>query len=280
MNKLFEERSTHECFGGTVGFYSHESSETKTTMNFSIFMPPQAKHHKVPALLYLAGLTCTEETFMIKAGAQKLAAEYGVALVCPDTSPRGAAIDGEDDDWDFGTGAGFYLDAINHPWSTNYRMFSYITIELLDLVKNVFPIDIERIGVFGHSMGGHGALIFHLKKPEIFKTISAFSPICSPTRCLWGKKAFTNYLGTEINAWNIYDASELVKTRGAGPEILIDQGLSDSFLKTQLHPHYFKEACEFSGRKLILRHHEGYDHGYYFISTFIQDHIIHHMKYL
>ena len=280
MNKLFEERSTHECFGGTVGFYSHESSETKTTMNFSIFMPPQAKHHKVPALLYLAGLTCTEETFMIKAGAQKLAAEYGVALVCPDTSPRGAAIDGEDDDWDFGTGAGFYLDAINHPWSTNYRMFSYITIELLDLVENVFPIDIERIGVFGHSMGGHGALIFHLKKPEVFKTISAFSPICSPTRCSWGQKAFTNYLGPKINDWNTYDASELVKIRGAGPEILIDQGLSDSFLKTQLHPHFFEEACKISGRKLILRRHEGYDHGYYFINTFIQDHIIHHVKYL
>jgi len=280
MDQVYKVRSIHECFGGQLGFYTHRSVETKTAMNFSVFLPPQAKHSSVPALFYLAGLTCTEETFMVKAGAQKLASQEGLALICPDTSPRGAGIEGEDEDWDFGIGAGFYLDAIKAPWSKNYRMYSYITQELITLVQGSFPVDVDRIGIFGHSMGGHGALTIHLKRPDIFKTCSAFAPICAPAKCPWGEKAFTNYLGNDRNTWTNYDASYLVKINGAGPEILIDQGLGDSFLKKELHPHLFEEACKNSGRSLLLRRHKNYDHGYYFISSFISDHIQHHLKLL
>ena len=280
MDQLYTERSIHECFGGQVGFYSHQSAETQTVMKFSVFLPPQAKHSNVPALFYLAGLTCTEETFMVKAGAQKLASQKGLALICPDTSPRGAGIAGEDKDWDFGTGAGFYLDAIKSPWSKNYRMYSYIVQELVTLIKASFPVDADRIGIFGHSMGGHGALTIHLKNPDIFKTSSAFAPICAPAICPWGEKAFTNYLGNDRNTWTNYDASELIKTNGTGPEILIDQGLADSFLENELYPHLFEKACKISGRSLTLRQHKNYDHGYYFISSFISDHILHHLKLL
>ena len=246
-------------------------------MNFSVFTPPQAKAGKVAALVYLAGLTCTEETFMIKAGAQKLAAELGLALICPDTSPRGAGIAGEDDDWDFGTAAGFYLDATQAPWSTNYRMYSYITKELPALLTEHFPaIDMNRLGVFGHSMGGHGALTIHLKNPDLFKTVSAFAPIAAPMRCPWGNKAFSNYLGPDQDSWKEYDASELVAGQGDGPAILIDQGLADGFLEQELHPHHFEAACAAAGRAIALRRHEGYDHGYYFIASFIEDHLRHH----
>jgi S-formylglutathione hydrolase len=249
-------------------------------MNFSVFMPPQSKYSKVPALLYLAGLTCTEETFMIKAGALNLASDRGLALICPDTSPRGANIEGEDADWDFGTGAGFYLDATQSPWAENYRMYSYITKEFIKLVEGFFPIDPDRIGIFGHSMGGHGALTLHLKNPTMFKTVSAFAPICAPTMCPWGQKAFSNYLGNNPDDWNNYDATQLIKTRGDGPAILIDQGLADGFLGKELHPHLFEEACRKSGRPLTIRRHENYDHGYYFISSFMSDHIDHHMEQL
>ena len=280
MKKPHAERSIHRCFGGKVGFYNHQSTETKTEMNFSVFMPAQSNYSKVPALLYLAGLTCTEETFMIKAGALKLASEKGLALICPDTSPRGANIEGEDADWDFGTGAGFYLDATQSPWAENYRMYSYITKEFMKLVESSFPIDPGRVGIFGHSMGGHGALTLHLKNPTKFKTVSAFAPICAPTMCPWGEKAFSNYLGNNRDDWNKYDATQLIKTRGAGPKILIDQGLADGFLKKELHPHLFEEACRKSGRPLTIRRHEKYDHGYYFISSFMSDHIDHHMEQL
>ena len=280
MDQVYKVRSIHECFGGQVGVYSHQSTETQTVMNFSVFLPPQAKHSNVPALFYLAGLTCTEETFMVKAGAQKLASQKGLALICPDTSPRGAGIAGEDKDWDFGTGAGFYLDAIKSPWSKNYRMYSYIVQELVTLIKASFPVDADRIGIFGHSMGGHGALTIHLKNPDIFKTSSAFAPICAPAICPWGEKAFTNYLGNDRSTWTNYDASELIKTNGTGPEILIDQGLADSFLENELYPHLFEKACKVSGRSLTLRQHKNYDHGYYFISSFISDHILHHLKLL
>ena len=194
MSEFYSERSIHHCFGGQIGFYNHQSIETKTEMNFSVFIPAQSNYSKVPALLYLAGLTCTEETFMIKAGALKLASEKGLALICPDTSPRGANIEGEDTAWDFGTGAGFYLDATQSPWAENYRMYSYITKEFMKLVESSFPIDPGRVGIFGHSMGGHGALTLHLKNPTKFKTVSAFAPICAPTKCPWGEKAFSNYL--------------------------------------------------------------------------------------
>ena len=277
MTGPIETRSSHACFGGEVGFYTHQSAETKTPMNFSIFTPPQAKDGKVPALIYLAGLTCTEETFMIKAGAQKLAAKLGLALICPDTSPRGAGIEGEDDSWDFGTAAGFYLDATAGPWSTNYRMYSYITKELPALLAEYYPaIDMDRLGLFGHSMGGHGALTIHLKNPDLFKTVSAFAPIAAPMRCPWGNKAFSNYLGPDQETWKQYDASELVRARGEGPTILIDQGMADGFLEQELHPHHFEAACAEAGRTVTVRRHAGYDHGYYFIASFVDDHLEHH----
>jgi S-formylglutathione hydrolase len=277
MTDAIETRSSHACFGGTVGFFTHASTETKTPMNFSVFTPPQAKDGKVPGLVYLAGLTCTEETFMIKAGAQQLAAELGLALICPDTSPRGAGIEGEDESWDFGTAAGFYLDATQAPWSTNYRMYSYITQELPALLAAHYPaVDMDRLGVFGHSMGGHGALTIHLKNPDLFKTVSAFAPIAAPMRCPWGNKAFSNYLGPDQESWKAYDASELVASRGTGPAILIDQGLADGFLEQELHPPHFEAACAAAGRDVTVRRHAGYDHGYYFIASFMEDHLRHH----
>ena len=273
-------KSNHGSFGGEVLFYSHASIFTKTTMNFSIFLPPKDNGEKVPALIYLAGLTCTDETFMIKSGAQEYASKHRIAIICPDTSPREAGIDGEDVDWDFGTGAGFYLDAEKEPWAQNYKMYSYITKELIDVIDNNFDININKIGIFGHSMGGHGALTIFLKNQNIFKSISAFAPICNPMECPWGKKAFTNYLGTEIEAWKSYDACELVVTTPTNAEILVDQGLADAFLQEQLHPNNLLKACQKANVNLILRQHEGYDHGYYFISTFIADHIEHHAKIL
>jgi len=273
-------RSTHACFDGTVSFYSHVSSQTKTKMNFSIFFPDEKINSNVPGLIYLAGLTCTDETFITKAGALKYASEQGMALICPDTSPRDAGVDGEDKDWDFGTGAGFYLDAEKEPWAQNYRMYSYITKELVCIIDNEFDIDIKKIGIFGHSMGGHGALTIFLKNQDIFKSVSAFAPICNPMKCPWGQKAFTNYLGTEIEKWKSYDACHLVTKNPTSVEILVDQGLSDAFLKEQLYPHKFLEACKSANVNLKFRQHEGYDHGYYFISTFMADHIEHHAKIL
>ena len=273
-------RSTHACFDGTVSFYSHVSSQTKTKMNFSIFFPDEKINSNVPGLIYLAGLTCTDETFITKAGALKYASEHGMALICPDTSPRDAGVDGEDKDWDFGTGAGFYLDAEKEPWVQNYKMYSYITKELICIIDNDFDIDVKKIGIFGHSMGGHGALTIFLKNQDIFKSVSAFAPICNPMKCPWGKKAFTNYLGTEIEKWKSYDACHLVTKNPTSVEILVDQGLSDAFLKEQLYPHKFLEACKSANVNLKFRQHEGYDHGYYFISTFMADHVEHHAKIL
>jgi S-formylglutathione hydrolase len=273
-----ETRSEHQSFGGTTGFYTHQSSETGTAMNFAVFTPPQAKMGKVPALFYLAGLTCTEETFMTKAGAQTLASALGMALIAPDTSPRDANLPGEDDDYDFGTGAGFYLNAEADPWAKHYRMFAYVTEELPALITENFPIEADRLGVFGHSMGGHGALVCHLKRPDLFKTVSAFAPIAAPTRCPWGHKAFSNYLGPDQETWKQWDASELAATSASKASILVDQGLSDGFLAEQLYPEAFEEACAASNRDLTLRRHDGYDHGYYFISTFMGDHLRHHAR--
>lgn len=273
-----ETRSEHQSFGGTTGFYTHQSSETGTAMNFAVFTPPQAKMGKVPALFYLAGLTCTEETFMSKAGAQTLASALGMALIAPDTSPRDANLPGEDDDYDFGTGAGFYLNAEADPWAKHYRMFAYVTEELPALITENFPIEADRLGVFGHSMGGHGALVCHLKRPDLFKTVSAFAPIAAPTRCPWGHKAFSNYLGPDQETWKQWDASELAATSASKASILVDQGLSDGFLAEQLYPEAFEEACAASNRDLTLRRHDGYDHGYYFISTFMGDHLRHHVR--
>ncbi|MES2878461.1 MAG: S-formylglutathione hydrolase [Pseudomonadota bacterium] len=275
--------SEHACFGGLQRFYQHASSVIGLTMKFSVYLPPQAQHTKVPAVLYLAGLTCTEETFMAKAGAQRVAAELGLALIAPDTSPRGAGVAGEAESWDFGVGAGFYLDATQAPWSPYYRMESYITAELLALVAQALPVDAQRLGVFGHSMGGHGALTLALKYPRLFKSVSAFAPICAPTQCPWGQKAFTGYLGANTDTWAAHDACALMSEFSKAPfpaGILIDQGLADKFLPTQLHPHLFEAACAQAGQPLTLRRHAGYDHGYYFISSFMADHLAHHAQTL
>jgi S-formylglutathione hydrolase len=268
--------STHRCFGGEQGFYSHASAEIGLEMRFSVFAPPQAKSGSVPVLYYLAGLTCTEETFMIKAGAQRVAAELGIMLVAPDTSPRGANIPGESESWDFGVGAGFYVDATQAPWSKHYRMYSYVTQELPAVINAHFPARPERQSIFGHSMGGHGALVCALRNPAQYVSVSAFAPIAAPMRCPWGQKAFTNYLGPAREAWRAYDACELVRRQKRDGTILIDQGLADKFLAEQLYPDVFAGACRESGQALNLRRQDGYDHGYYFISSFIEDHLRHH----
>ena len=253
-------------------------------MRFSVFLPAQAlTGQPVAALIYLAGLTCNEETFMSKAGAQRRAAELGLALIAPDTSPRGAGISGESDAWDFGLAASFYLDATQEPWSKHYLLETYLTQELVSVIGESLPIDTKRFGLFGHSMGGHGALTLALRHPGRFKSLSALAPICAPTQCPWGQKAFKGYLGSDDNEWLQHDATALMcamKTAPYPEGILIDQGLADKFLDTQLHPHLFEAACHSVGQPLTLRRHSGYDHGYYFISTFINDHIDHHAQIL
>jgi S-formylglutathione hydrolase len=280
---MLELISEHACFGGVQRFYRHDSREIGLPMRFSVFMPPQALKGsaKVPALFYLAGLTCNEETFAIKAGAQRAAADAGLMLIAPDTSPRGAGVHGESDSWDFGVGAGFYLDASEGDWATHYRMYSYIH-ELRETIARELPADARRIGIFGHSMGGHGALTMALKQPDVFRSVSAFAPIAAPSLCPWGKKAFTGYLGEDTAAWDDYDASVLM-ARLATPfpaGILIDQGLGDKFLQEQLYPEVFEAACRTAAQPLELRRHAGYDHGYYFISTFMEDHIRFHARCL
>jgi S-formylglutathione hydrolase len=274
--------SEHACFGGRQLFCRHASQETGLPMKFSVYLPPQAAGGaKLPTLMYLAGLTCTEETFPTKAGAQRVAAELGLVLVSPDTSPRGAGLPGESDSWDFGVGAGFYLDATHAPWSAYWRMESWLVKELLPLLVAQLPVDDGRIGIFGHSMGGHGALTLALRHPGRFKTLSAFAPICAPSRCPWGEKAFAGYLGADRTAWVGHDATELMAEQDSAPYpggILIDQGLEDKFLQEQLHPHLFEAACQVVGQPLTLRRQAGYDHGYYFISSFMEDHLRFHAK--
>lgn len=274
--------SEHACFGGVQGYYRHASSEIGLPMRFSVFQPPQAKQGPVPVLFFLAGLTCTEETFMIKAGAQRLAAELGIMLVTPDTSPRDAGIEGESASWDFGVGAGFYVDATQAPWSKHYRMYSYVVHELRQVTVGNFPVRADRIGIFGHSMGGHGALTLALRNPDIYRSVSAFAPIAAPMQCPWGQKAFGNYLGADQSDWAAHDASALMRTLQTpfAEGILIDQGLSDKFLEQQLLPQEFEAACQQAGQPLTLRRHAGYDHGYYFISTFMEDHLRFHHQIL
>ncbi|RYF35436.1 MAG: S-formylglutathione hydrolase [Comamonadaceae bacterium] len=283
MTDTFQTLSEHGCFGGIQRFHQHDSREIGLPMRFSTFLPPQADSGPVPALMYLAGLTCNEETFMVKAGAQRFAAEHGIALIAPDTSPRGANAPGEADSWDFGVGAGFYLDATQAPWAKHWRMESYLMDELLPLVAGALPIDANRIGVFGHSMGGHGALTLALRHPGRFKSLSAFAPISAPTQCPWGHKAFTGYLGADTSAWTEHDATALMQHQPIAPYpegILIDQGLADKFLAEQLHPHLFEDACNAIGQPLTLRRHAGYDHGYYFVQSFMADHVAHHARTL
>jgi S-formylglutathione hydrolase len=278
MQTTIETISEHRNFGGTTGFYKHRSEECSGEMRFAVYVPPQAEAGPVPVLYYLAGLTSAEETFVVKAGAQRYAAEHGLMLVAPDPSPRDTGTPGEDDDWDFGTGAGFYVDATQEPWSEHYRMYSYVTSELPALVADHFPAREGAAGISGHSVGGHGALTLALKNPDLYVSVSVFAPMTAPTRVPWGEKAFTSYLGPDREAWKEHDASELVRGRpfADGREILIDQGLLDKFLDDQLRPDLFEVACAEAGQPLNLRRHEGYDHGYYFVSTFMEDHIRHH----
>lgn len=268
--------SSHRCFGGTQAFYRHESRETSGTMRFSVFTPPQAAHGKVPVLFYLAGLTCTEETFAIKAGAQRVAAELGLMLVAPDTSPRDTGIAGATGDWEFGEGAGFYLDATEAPWRERFRMESYVVHELPALIGEHFPAELSRCGLFGHSMGGHGALVLALRNPGRYRSLSAFAPIGAPSQCPWGEKAFSRYLGDEREQWLAHDASALLAHRRFPGRILIDQGTDDKFIHEQLRPETLEHAAIAHGQALTLRRHAGYDHGYYFIASLMEDHLRHH----
>jgi S-formylglutathione hydrolase len=272
--------SEHGCFGGVQRFYQHDSKETRGPMKFSAYLPPQARLAKVPVLYFLAGLTCTDENFPLKSHAQQTAAALGLMLIAPDTSPRAPRIPGDADSWDFGYSAGFYLDATEAPWSENYRMYSYVTRELPALVEESLPALPEMRGICGHSMGGHGALICALRNPGLYRSVSAFAPIAAPMQCPWGQKAFGNYLGADRESWRAYDATELVAHRAYPGTILIDQGTDDKWLAEQLLPEKFALAAKSSGQALKLRMQPGYDHGYYFIQTFIADHLRHHAAQL
>ena len=273
--------SEYKSFGGKLSFYSHSSTTCNGEMRFSVYQPPQAESQNLPVLYFLSGLTCTEENFMVKAGALKYATEHGLILVARDSSPRNTGIKGEDDDYDFGTGAGFYVDAIEKPWSSHYQMYSYVVKELPELIAANFPVQRDKQSIFGHSMGGHGALICAIRNPQKYKSVSAFAPIAAPMQCAWGEKCLSNYLGENKQNWCEYDASELVKKFGFLSEILIDQGSDDKFLQQQqLLPNIFETACKKANQPLNLRYHQGYDHSYYFISTFMEDHIQHHVKAL
>jgi len=272
-----ETLSEHACFGGMQGFYRHASSEIGLPMRFGVYLPPQAiAGTRVPAMVWLAGLTCSEETFATKAGAQRAAAELGVMLVTPDTSPRDTGVAGADAHWDFGNGAGFYLDATQAPWAERWRMESYVTRELPELLAAHFPWRHDRLGLFGHSMGGHGALTLALRHPGLFRSVSAFAPVAAPMQSPWGVKAFTNYLGDDRAAWAAHDATELVKSGARAPALLVDQGLADKFLAEQLHIDHFETACRQAGQSLTVRRHQGYDHGYFFIASFVEDHLRFH----
>ena len=280
-----EKTGSHACVGGETAFFKHRSAAVGGGMNFTVYLPPQAKDRgkncgKLPALLYLAGLTCDHTTFMVKGGAQRLAAKYGFVLVAPDTSPRDKRHPGDDDAYDFGQGASFYLDATRVPWRDGYRMGSYVAEELPALIEAHFPVDPARWGVFGHSMGGHGALVAALRHPAKFETVSAFAPVAAPSSCPWGEKAFTHYLGPDRARWAEWDATELIKAGRRTSRILIDQGTADQFLDRQLHPHLLEAACEAAGQPLTLRMQEGYDHSYYTMMTFMEDHVTHHMRVL
>jgi S-formylglutathione hydrolase len=272
----------HGCFGGTVGYYRHASRVTGCEMQFSVFVPPTARAGRVPVLWWLSGLTCTAENFTTKAGAYRAAAECGLMIVAPDTSPRGADVP-DDDAYDLGQGAGFYVDATQAPWSRHFRMYSYVTAELPELVAGRFPADGNRQGISGHSMGGHGALTLGLRHPDRYRSLSAFAPIAAPTQCPWGRRAFAAYLGADESAWSGHDATALmgaVADRHAAAEILVDQGADDQFLEAQLMPERFAAACAAAGQRLSLRMQPGYDHSYFFVASFIDDHIRHHARIL
>ncbi|MGO4387481.1 S-formylglutathione hydrolase [Microvirga sp. 2YAF29] len=277
----FEVVSKSRCFAGTQVIYRHASKETGTPMRVAVYIPPQAQHGKVPVVWFLSGLTCTEENFTVKAGAQRVASELGLILVAPDTSPRGEDVpDDQEGAYDFGLGAGFYVDAAQEPWAKNYRMRSYIERELPALIAENCPADMDRQGITGHSMGGHGALTIALRNPGRFKAVSAFAPIASPMNCPWGEKALSNYIGPDRAAWREYDSCALIESGARVPDILVDQGTADSFLESQLKPQLLEQACAKAGQPLTLRRQEGYDHSYFFIATFMEDHLRWHAERL
>jgi len=271
-----ERISANRMFNGIHEVWRHSSQACACTMQFSIYLPPQAQHQRVPALYWLSGLTCTHENFTTKAGAQRVAAELGIALIIPDTSPRGLNLPGEDDSYDFGSSAGFYLNATQAPWAGHYNMYDYIVAELPRLIDANFPVDGKRVAISGHSMGGHGALTIALKNPEKYRSVSAFSPIVAPTQVPWGQKALRGYLGENQETWREYDATELVKTMQLRGEILIDQGDADQFLDEQLRPWLLVDTCKTVGQAVRLRMQPGYDHSYYFVATFIEEHLRFH----
>lgn len=271
---MVETRAQHRVHGGTLTYAQHQSASTGTPMRFSVFTPPGGGPFAY--LIWLSGLTCTEDNFTTKAGAYGAAAKSNLVIVAPDTSPRGENV-ADDPAYDLGQGAGFYIDATQAPWAPHFKMESYITRDLIEAIESAFPLKPQR-GVFGHSMGGHGALTLAMRRPDLFRSVSAFSPICSPTRCPWGEKAFGAYLGADRDAWRAHDAALLMHAGNAKPfdDILVDQGLADQFLESQLKPELLEEAARTSGQKLTLRQHEGYDHSYFFIASFVADHIAFH----
>ena len=273
-------KSKHKLHDGQLSFQQHHSKVNSCSMSFAVYLPPQAETEKVPVLYFLSGLTCTEENFMLKSGAQKYAAAHGIALVTMDTSPRNLGIAGEDDSYDFGAGAGFYLNATAEPWAKNYQMYDYVLQELPALINDNFPIQADNQSIFGHSMGGHGALTIALKNPDKYKSVSAFSPIVAPTQNAWGIKAFSGYLGDDRSQWTQYDTVELIKSATHKMPLFIDQGTDDDFLSEYLQPEKLQAICEVNKHPLTLRMQAGYDHSYYFISSFVEDHIAYHAKHL
>ena len=280
LDLKIEQLNVSKNFGGWTKMYSHPSASCGGEMKFSVFLPPQAESGAVPVLYWLSGLTCNHENFITKAGAQQYAAQSGIMLVAPDTSPRGAGVEGEDEAYDLGSGAGFYINATEEKWSTNYRMEDYIMQELPEIIRSNFPVLEERESIFGHSMGGHGALTLALKNPGHFRSVSAFSPICAPSKCQWGEKIFANYLGENREVWKKHDANELIQNSTLEIPLLIDQGGDDPFLEKELNFELFRKTCEKRNQKLTARLQSGYDHSYYFIATFMEDHIQHHSKAL
>ena len=277
MKKL----EAHTCHGGTLEVWEHTSAALNCEMKFSVFLPQAASKGKCPAVTFLSGLTCTHDNFTTKANAYKKAAELGLIVIAPDTSPRGDDVADDADSYDFGKGAGFYINATEQPWAKHYQMESYITDELYKLLPKHFPILADKQSIMGHSMGGHGALTLFFKYPGQYQSVSAFAPIVAPSQVPWGEKAFTGYIGSNKEEWLKHDACELVKKSHAKDRtILVDQGLGDNFLAEQLKPELFEKACSEAGQALTLRQHKGYDHSYYFIQSFMDDHLAHHAEYL